>query len=104
MNSPLFSLVRQWTDSLRQTVKRHLLRCTKPSNHTLLLDAAIDLARSKSELMLENALLRQQLIILRRQAKRPMLTWRDRILFVLWSIEEFLLFRVPPWRQEPTAA
>jgi putative transposase len=48
-----------------------------------LLDVAIDLARSKSELVLENALLRQQLIILRRQVKRPKLTWRDGMLFVL---------------------
>jgi len=33
--------------------------------------------------MLENALLRQQLIVLKRQTKRPKLTWRDRALFVL---------------------
>ena len=65
MNSPLFSFVRQCADSLYKTVKRYLLRCTKPDNHTLLLNVAIDLARSKSELVLENTLLRQQLIILR---------------------------------------
>jgi hypothetical protein len=29
--------------------------------------------------MLENALLRQQLIVLQWQVKRPALTWRDRI-------------------------
>jgi putative transposase len=33
--------------------------------------------------MLENALLRQQLIVLKRQVKRPKFTWRDRALFVL---------------------
>ncbi len=33
--------------------------------------------------MLENVLLRQQLIVLRRQTKRPALSWRDRALFVL---------------------
>lgn len=33
--------------------------------------------------MLENALLRQQLIVLQRQVKRPTLAWRDRALFVL---------------------
>ena len=33
--------------------------------------------------MLENALLRQQLIVLKRQVKRPALTWRDRALLVL---------------------
>jgi transposase InsO family protein len=35
--------------------------------------------------MLENALLRQQLIVLKRQTKRPRFTWRDRALFVLLS-------------------
>ena len=44
---------------------------------------ATDLTRTKSELVLENALLRQQLIVLERQVKRPTLTWRDRALFVL---------------------
>jgi len=33
--------------------------------------------------MLENALLRQQLIVLQRQEKRPALTWRDRAVMVL---------------------
>ena len=42
-----------------------------------------DLGRSKSELLAENALLRQQLIILRRQVKRPTFTWTDRVLLVL---------------------
>jgi len=42
-----------------------------------------DLSRSKSELVAENALLRQQLIILKRQVKRPPLTRTDRMLLVL---------------------
>jgi putative transposase len=42
-----------------------------------------DLARSKSELVAENALLRQQLIVLRRQVKRPACTKTDRMLLVL---------------------
>lgn len=33
--------------------------------------------RSKPELLLQNAFLRQQLIVLQRRAKRPNLTWRD---------------------------
>ena len=43
----------------------------------------VDLARSKAELIAENALLRQQLIMLKRQVKRPACTKRDRILLVL---------------------
>src|SRR5215470_7934946 len=42
-----------------------------------------DLARNKSELITENAFLRQQLIMLRRQVKRPACTKTDRMLLVL---------------------
>src|SRR5215469_10054849 len=42
-----------------------------------------DLGRSKSERIAENALLRQQLIILKRQVRRPPVTRTDRILLVL---------------------
>jgi putative transposase len=47
------------------------------------LSTLADLGRSKSELIAENALIRQQLIILRRQVKRPTFTRTDRILLVL---------------------
>jgi len=49
------------------------------------LNAAVDRTRSKSELVLENTLLRQQAIVLNHQVKRPQLTWRDRTFFVLLS-------------------
>ena len=42
--------------------------------------------------MLENTLLRQQLIVLQRQVKRPTLTWRDRALFVL------IACKLPRWK------
>ena len=42
-----------------------------------------DQARSKSELVAENALLRKPLIMLRRQVKRPACTKTDRMLLVL---------------------
>jgi putative transposase len=53
----------------------------------------MDLTRSKGELILENMLLRQQLIVLKRQVKRPALSWRDRTLFVL------LASRLRTWKQ-----
>jgi len=56
---------------------------TKPIATSLPLATLTDLGRSKSELLAENALLRQQLIILRRQVKRPACTKTDRILLVL---------------------
>jgi acetyl esterase/lipase len=55
---------------------------TKPPTCSLPLGTLADLARSKSELIAENALLRQQLIILKRQVKRPTCTKTDRILLV----------------------
>jgi hypothetical protein len=45
----------------------------------LALGAIADLSRSKVDLIVENALLRQQLIVLHRQIKRPLLTNSDRI-------------------------
>jgi transposase InsO family protein len=65
----------------------------KPDNQDLVLNAATDLTRSKPELILENMLLRQQLIVLKRQVKRPALSWRDRTLFVL------LASKLPTWKQ-----
>ena len=52
-----------------------------------------DLLRSRAQLLAENALLRQQLIVLRRSVKRPILTPTDRALLVL------LGDRVRAWRQ-----
>ena len=56
---------------------------TKPFTPSLPLGTLTDLGRSKSQLIGENALLRQQLIILRRQVKRPAFTRADRMLLVL---------------------
>jgi len=66
---------------------------TKPDTTSLLLGTLIDLSRSKSELVAEIALLRQQLIILRRQVKRPVCTKMDRMLLVL------LARMVRTWKQ-----
>ena len=73
--------------------QRCLLRWTKPSHNPLLLGTVVDLARGKSELIAENALLRHQLVILRRQIKRPRYTKTDRLLLVL------LARAVQAWRQ-----
>jgi hypothetical protein len=93
MHLPLFSFVRRWADSLCQAAKRYLRRCTKPNNHALLLNVVTDLTRSKSELVLENAFLRQKLIVLQRQVKGPALTPRDPVLFV------FLARKLRSWKQ-----
>jgi putative transposase len=55
----------------------------RPDSHGLVSGAVADATRSKAELMLENALLRQQVIVLDRQVKRPQLSWRERGIMVL---------------------
>ena len=82
MDFSFYSRVRQGFRSLRQAVTRILRRWTKPRNDAPVLNTALDLTRSKTELMIENALLRQQLVVLNRHTKRPALSWRDRALFV----------------------
>jgi putative transposase len=44
-----------------------------------------DMTRSRKDLLAENALLRQQLVVLGRQVKRPQLTNGDRIRLVLFA-------------------
>src|SRR5437016_6492439 len=65
------------------TLQEQVLRWIKPPTTSLLLGTLADLARGKSELIAENALLRQQLIILSRQVKPPAYQKTDRLLLVL---------------------
>ena len=68
-------------------------RWIKPPTTSLLLGTLADLARGKSELLAENALLRHQLIILRRQIKRPVYRKTDWLLLVV------LARMVRTWKQ-----
>ncbi|TME12029.1 MAG: transposase family protein [Chloroflexi bacterium] len=60
-----------------------IVRWMKPRSTSLLFGTIADLAKGKSELLVENALLRQQLIILHRQVKRPACKKTDRFLLLL---------------------
>lgn len=80
------------------SIRLHMLqervsRWIKPPTTFLVLGTATDLTRSKAELLAENALLRHQLIILRRQSKRPVYQKTDRVLLV------FLTSMVRNWKQ-----
>jgi putative transposase len=70
-----------------------IIRWMKPRSTSFLLGTITDLAKGKSELLVENALLRQQLIILHRQVKRPACKKTDRFLLVL------LARMIRTWRQ-----
>jgi putative transposase len=76
-----------------QSLHHRFVVWTKPDTTSLMPGMLTDLARSKSELVAENALLRQQLIILQRQVKRPACTKTDRMLLV------FLARMVRTWKQ-----
>ena len=51
---------------------------TKPDTVSLVTGTLVDITRSKRDLVAENAFLRQQLIVLKRQTPRPSLTPKDR--------------------------
>jgi len=88
----LTSLLRL-KDGCLDALSARFTRWTKPHISSLPLAILTDLGRSKPELIAENALLRQQLIILRRQVKRPECTKMDRVLLV------FLARLVRTWNQ-----
>ena|SRR5947209_2370089 len=83
-----------------RSLHHRYLAWIKPDTSSLLLGTLTDLARGKSELVAENALLRQQVIILRRQVKRPACSKTDRMLLVLLAsmvhIRKQALFIVQP--------
>ena len=79
-----FQIIILWkwlSNWLMQSFKRW----TRPNRVSLTAGALKDMTRSRSDLIAENALLRQQLIVLRRQVKRPKLTNSDRVCLVLFA-------------------
>jgi hypothetical protein len=79
----IVTYIKRLTHMCFQSLHHRFVDWTKPSTTSLLLGTVTDLARSTSELVAENALLRQQLIILRRQVKRPTCAKTDRLILVL---------------------
>ena len=80
---PVLMSIRQRRAHGFHVLSAGMVRWMKPRSTSLLLGTIADIARGKSELLVENALLRQQLIILRRQVKRPTCAKTDRFLLVL---------------------
>ncbi len=78
-------------NGVRHAVATHLW--PRPASATHVAGTGADLLRSRAQLLVENALLRQQLIVLRRGVTRPVVTRTDRALLVL------LAGRVRAWRQ-----
>ena len=74
-------------------LEQQIMRQTKPSPATVVVGAVGDAVRSREELLLENALLRQQLVILKRSVKRVQPTEMDRRVLV------WLTSRLTGWRE-----
>jgi hypothetical protein len=89
----ILTFIKQLTDVCVQSLHHRFVVWTKPGPTSLMLGTLTDQARSKTELVAENALLRQQLVILRRQVKRPTCTKTDRMLLVM------LARMVRTWKQ-----
>ena len=81
--NPIHSCLKRLIGISVNVFRTRFVHWTTPLTTSLPLGTFADLARSKAELMAENALLRQQLIILKRQVKRPACTKTDRVLLVL---------------------
>jgi putative transposase len=89
----IFSSLKQCVCFHVHALQAPVLHWIKPPTTSLTLGTLADLTRGKAELLAENALLRHQLMILRRQTKRPVYRKMDRLLLVL------LARMVRTWKQ-----
>ena len=81
----MFSALWNSFKSFFNLIKNTIEKITRPATVSLVADALTDVTRNRIDLIVENALLRQQLIILNRQVKRPKFTHGDRLRLLLLS-------------------
>jgi hypothetical protein len=77
------SMIKALIGSLKRfasRVKQYVKQRSKPAFPSMAVESRSDLRRSRKDLIIENAILRQQLIVLNRQVKRPQLTQGDRVI------------------------
>jgi putative transposase len=73
----MFSSVWNTCKSFFNRVKETIKKFTTPTMISLAANAVSDMTRNRKDLVTENAMLRQQLIVLNRQVKRPKYLIRD---------------------------
>ena len=85
MLAKIIATVKNAVMSLGRSVGAAIKRLAAPAKSATaaVAGAARDVSRSKVELIAENALLRQQLLVIRRQVGRPMFGDIDRLLMVI---------------------
>jgi hypothetical protein len=81
MLSAIVNACKSFFNRVKEVVKQ----LTKPETAVLVAGTVSDITRSHKALIAENAILRQQLIVLNRQVKRPKFTNGDRLRLVLLS-------------------
>jgi transposase InsO family protein len=81
MLSAIINACKSFFHHIKETVKNFI----KSETTVLAASAMSDITRSRKDLVAENAILRQQLIVLKRQVKRPKFTNGDRLRLVLLS-------------------
>jgi putative transposase len=79
----MFTAIINACKNVINRVKAQHKKITKPATATLAISTITDLPRKKSDLIVENAILRQQLIVLKRSVKRPQFTEGDRVRLTL---------------------
>jgi putative transposase len=88
----LFRRLTQLAVGLVPFLEQAFLHLTQLSHHSIVLSTTSDLTRSKGDLVAENALLRQELVVLHRQVKKPSFSQSDWLWLVL------LASRVKNWK------
>ena len=81
MFSAIWNACKSFFNRVKETIKKY----TKPATVSLVADAISDVTRTRKDLVVENAILRQQLIVLKRQVKRPKFTDGDRLRLLFLS-------------------
>ena len=74
----MFSSIWNVCKSIFNRVKDTFKKWTRPATVTLAVGPVSDMTRNRQDLLVENAILRQQLIVLKRSVKRPQFTTGDR--------------------------
>ncbi len=90
MKSPLLTRVADWIRHVAQRIWRSL---SPRSSGCEVVGVTADVVRSRRDLIIENAMLRHQINVLRRSAKRPRLGLTDRLKLLLGAS------LLPAWRR-----
>src|SRR5258708_25693463 len=87
MLSQLTRCARNLWARLSSAASQFFRRLTEPARPNLVTGTLADVPRSRAERLAENALLRQQLIVLHRNTKTPRLTWPERFMLVTGELQ-----------------